>query len=262
MIAEPSRPTEARPRASTTQQLRPAVEPLRSSPPRKTAEDERQDTSRAAEPLVHSRGLRLEPTHTTPSTSGSPSDSPGEHALGASGPKPEPVSTRLSAASPVRPREDDLPNPAPQPSVEPSTAEPTGLEPVIEVQRVPGPIVLIERQVAAPERRAPRRPRQKASALPPAAKRQVPRKVVFVPREPLVPLGLEPLQVSEVLTDAVPAEAISPESVVHVHIGRLEVSRPAPAAAPSPPPKRSAVLSLDQYIEQRTAKATGRGGSW
>ena len=79
--------------------------------------------------------------------------------------------------------------------------------------------------------------------------------MVWEPREPLAPLGLEPLLPREVVPEDVPGNA-----AVHVHVGRVEVVRQAPPApAPAPRLERAPVLGLDQYLEQRRAAERGSG---
>jgi hypothetical protein len=108
---------------------------------------------------------------------------------------------------------------------------------------------------ATPAAPAPPQPPARQDSTP--RRRAVSQRVEFVPREPLAPLGLEPLRLSEILSDKSAAARVSGHPAVHVHIGRLEVQRPAP---PAPKPRRSNLLGLDDYLAQRAAAhAKGRG---
>lgn len=172
-------------------------------------------------------------------------------------PTPAPLGTAdQRAPTPSGPAEPVGAPPAP-PDPQPHTS-PGQLEPVIEVQRVPGPVVVVEAESREAATGHPTAPMRGAPA-PPQRPEVAPRGIAFEPREPLGPLGLEPLHEREVLRIPAIADVVTPDSVVHVHIARVEVARPAPAPPAPPPPKRSPTLSLDDYLAQRTADGTGRG---
>ena len=85
------------------------------------------------------------------------------------------------------------------------------------------------------------------------------REINFEPREPLAPLQMRPLQIDEILEEPRVAAAVSADSIVHVHIGRLEVQRPAPPPPVKTKPQRGAgMLGLDEYFVQRTESRRGR----
>jgi hypothetical protein len=119
-------------------------------------------------------------------------------------------------------------------------------------QRAAGPPraepVAPPRHAATPHAEVPRpADRDRRTGLTPPAT------VDFEPREPLAAVGLEPLTGRELLAVPAIADVAAPDGVVHVHIGRLEVNRPAapPPSAPSPR-RRAPTLSLDDYLAQRT----------
>lgn len=135
------------------------------------------------------------------------------------------------------------------------------IERVIEVQEVPGPVVPVVQRVTLPaaETREPTA-KEPPSTFASTTGIEPEPMVVFVPGEPLGRMGLDPLQPEEILAHPQVAEAVEHDSTVNVHIGRLEVARPA--SAPMPPPARPKpnLLSLDDYLAERRAAAVGRGG--
>jgi hypothetical protein len=80
--------------------------------------------------------------------------------------------------------------------------------------------------------------------------------------EPAGAVGLMEVRVpGELLVSPEPAS--SPDPVVNVTIGRVEVraSSPPPPEKPSPRPKKpSGIISLDKYLSQRSRAAAERGG--
>jgi hypothetical protein len=172
-----------------------------------------------------------------------------------------------------------------------SSPEPTDRKDVADPPQLPAPtapleLVVVERRTpplrptapAAPptSRRAAGPPRAEPVAPPPRAATphaEVPRPtgrdrrteptppttVVFEPREPLAAVSLEPLTAQELLTVPAVADVAAPDGVVHVHIGRLEVNRPAPQPPPPSPRRRAPTLSLDDYLAQRTGRGAETG---
>jgi hypothetical protein len=199
------------------------------------------DATGSAQPLSH------EPTAT-----GTPADHPS--------PPPSPV--------PEPPHLDTRPHHRVHPERGPTTkssAEPRppadaspALGPVIEILHAPGPLLagaVDAAYVPSSARGAGEQPMSRS------ARNDTPQlALTFQPREPLGPLGLEPMRVEEILDSPRAAQAVPPGSAVQIHIGRVVVSRPAAPSPPSSPPRRSLLLSLDDYLEQRRPMGSRRGG--
>lgn len=126
------------------------------------------------------------------------------------------------------------------------------VERVVEIEQVP---IVIERRIGVANADRRRRPERQPVEIHE-------RRVAFDGGEPLERRGLVRLDHREVLTQPSVVEAIDrgePNAPIHVHIGRLEVQRPAPPPAPPPPARPPApVLGLDQYIAERPTRRSAR----
>jgi hypothetical protein len=167
--------------------------------------------------------------------------------------QPEPVEADVA-------RSDDQPT-----VVEPNEIEvqvvaaPPTIERVIEVHEVPGPVVPVVRRVTVPAADRRETPTTEQPSLMSTTVAEPEPTVVFVAGEPLGRMGLDPLQPDDILAQPQVAQAVGNDSTVHVHIGRLEVARPAPPYVPPPAPPKQNLLSLDDYLAERSTAAAGRG---
>lgn len=138
-------------------------------------------------------------------------------------------------------------------------AAPPLIERVIEVHEVPGPVVPVVRRVTVPAADRRETPTAEQPSLMSTTVAEPDPTVVFVPGEPLGRMGIDPLQPDDILAQPQVARAVGHESTVHVHIGRLEVARPAPPYVPPPAPPKQNLLSLNDYLAERSMPAAGRG---
>ncbi len=134
------------------------------------------------------------------------------------------------------------------------------LEPIVEVQLVPGPVMVVERPVHADRSRSRPRPAERSVRSAPDGPRV--RRVLFDGGEPLERRGVDRLEDREVTEHPAIQGALAGDQVdstIHVHIGRLEVQRPAPPTAPPRPPRpRAPVLGLADYLADRPTIRSGR----
>ena len=175
-----------------------------------------------------------------------------------------PVRQPIAVAQP-EPVEADVARSDDQPTVvEPNEIEvqvvaaPPTIERVIEVHEFPGPVVPVVRRVTVPTADRETPTTEQPSLMSTTVAEPEPT-VVFVPGEPLGRMGLDPLQPDDILAQPQVAQAVGHDSTVHVHIGRLEVARPAPAYVPPPEPPKQNLLSLDDYLADRITAAAGKG---
>lgn len=175
-------------------------------------------------------------------------------------PVPQPIAEAPSASE-SSPVVSDLEPVLPDPVIPAAVAqpEPPLIERVIEVHEVPGPVVPVVRRVTVPATERRETPRTEQPSLMSTTVAEPEPTIVFVPGEPLGRMGLDPLQPDDILVQPQVAQAVGHDSTVHVHIGRLEVARPAPPRVSPPAPPKLNLLSLDDYLAERSTAAAGGG---